>query len=277
VFISHSSKDKVFARQLAASLDVASVDFFLDERDIAGGDSIPERVFAAISEASHAIYVISKHSVASRWVQDEIGAAKMRQLGGDSIVVLPVLLDESELPTQVAHIRYADFRDWHLIENYRVAVRALLAAIGVAVPAVSPGRTVEWYRANFSEFHLIEHRVIGTASTLSMALFAGVMTPQHRAEEGRMAFKTQWWDEFLFRLLPDFIDVLNGEDQELLVSLRLQLELTIESCNQCLGSRGRGPSEQISLFVDCQRRFEALSSAVRDVRLAVESVLLATL
>ena len=48
VFISHSTRDRWIARQMAAMIEEKGREYgvmtFLDERDIAGGDSIPDSI-----------------------------------------------------------------------------------------------------------------------------------------------------------------------------------------------------------------------------------------
>ena len=48
---------------------------FLDERDIHGGDSIPESIRAKIRECDELLVLLSRYSVGREWVLTEIGAA----------------------------------------------------------------------------------------------------------------------------------------------------------------------------------------------------------
>jgi len=50
-FISHSSKDKEFARQLVAGLRALNVNIWLDEERIRFGDSIPQKISEGLAEA----------------------------------------------------------------------------------------------------------------------------------------------------------------------------------------------------------------------------------
>jgi hypothetical protein len=130
VFISYSSKDKEFVRYLADSLALYSIPIFLDERVIQIGDSIPESIYDGLERATHVVYVVSQHSVVSKWVQEELSIAKTRQMTQKGCRVLPVLIDNVDLPSSISHLKYADFRNWTLREAYFQTLRDLLGVLG---------------------------------------------------------------------------------------------------------------------------------------------------
>jgi len=79
VFISHSEKDRWIAKQLAALIEEKcrehNIKTFLDEKDIAGGESIPESIRKNIRECSEFLVLLSRYSIDRPWVLIEIGAA----------------------------------------------------------------------------------------------------------------------------------------------------------------------------------------------------------
>jgi hypothetical protein len=79
VFISHSEKDSWIAKQMAALIEEKcrehSIQTFLDEKDIAGGESIPESIRKNIRECSEFLVLLSRYSIDRPWVLIEIGAA----------------------------------------------------------------------------------------------------------------------------------------------------------------------------------------------------------
>ena len=85
-------------RKLDASLVLNGVEVFLDERDIKVGESIPARIYDGISKASHIIYVLSNSSVYSSWVNEELDIAKMKQKKDEGFGILPVLIEDIEIP-----------------------------------------------------------------------------------------------------------------------------------------------------------------------------------
>ena len=79
VFIGHSEKDRWIAGQMAALIEEKcrehGIKTFLDEKDIAGGDSIPESIRRNIQECSEFVVLLSRYSIDRPWVLIEIGAA----------------------------------------------------------------------------------------------------------------------------------------------------------------------------------------------------------
>ena len=68
LFISHSSKDKLFARLLATDLAEAGHIPWLDEWRIKVGESIPESISRALQESDFVLVVLSNNSNQSQWV-----------------------------------------------------------------------------------------------------------------------------------------------------------------------------------------------------------------
>ncbi len=108
VFVSHSSKDKVFVRMLVADLQDMGLDVWFDEAELDVGDSIVSRISAAIRDTNYLIVVLSKNSAVSPWVDQELNAALMRQLSNSGMMVLPIRIDDCEVPTLLADRVYAD-------------------------------------------------------------------------------------------------------------------------------------------------------------------------
>lgn len=79
VFISHSTKDRWIARQMANLIEEKGkkygIDIFLDEKDIEGGESIPESIRRNIQECNEFLVLLSRYSTGRPWVLIEIGAA----------------------------------------------------------------------------------------------------------------------------------------------------------------------------------------------------------
>src|ERR1035438_7911501 len=71
VFLSHSSQDKPFVRELAAFLETqGDVTVWLDERQIAPGQNIVARLTDGL-ESDFILLILSPDSVASAWVSEE--------------------------------------------------------------------------------------------------------------------------------------------------------------------------------------------------------------
>lgn len=121
IFISHSSKDKPFVRQLVNDLRSRNIDVWVDERELKVGDSIVKGISEGLNEADYLIVVLSKSSASSRWVQAELNTAIMDQLSGKGVVVLPILIEDCQIPALLKDRVYADFRG-----DYAVGLETLL-------------------------------------------------------------------------------------------------------------------------------------------------------
>ncbi|TGV29649.1 toll/interleukin-1 receptor domain-containing protein, partial [Mesorhizobium sp. M00.F.Ca.ET.186.01.1.1] len=71
LFISHSSKDKLFARLLATDLADSGHSPWLDEWQIKVGESIPASISLALQKSDYVLVILSNNSVESQWVQQE--------------------------------------------------------------------------------------------------------------------------------------------------------------------------------------------------------------
>ena len=109
VFLSHSSKDKVFVENLAKKLKSDGFSVWYDDWDIRVGDSIVQRINEGISTSDFLIVVLSRNSVNSKWVQEELNAATIKNMNSKGAFVLPVLLEECEIPPLLTDKKYANF------------------------------------------------------------------------------------------------------------------------------------------------------------------------
>lgn len=126
VFLSHSSKDKPFACRLAEALTSRGIQAWIDEAELNPGDSLLEKISAAIDKADFVAAVLSHNSVQSTWVQTELHLAMTKEIDGRRITVLPILLSHCEIPSFLAHKVYADFRNPN---NFDSALSKVLRAV----------------------------------------------------------------------------------------------------------------------------------------------------
>jgi hypothetical protein len=104
-FISHNKADKVAARLLAVALVEQGMDVWFDEWDIAPGESLTGGIEQGLTEADTFVLVWSKEASKSRWVGTEIRAYLRRRVDDETLRIIPIMLDETALPTLVADYR----------------------------------------------------------------------------------------------------------------------------------------------------------------------------
>jgi hypothetical protein len=111
VFISHNSKDKAFVRRLAKALEARNIKCWVDEAEIHFGESLVHKISGAINEIGLVIAVISNNSVFSNWVRQELDWAMTKEIKGNKIVVIPIIIDKCDIPFFLANKLYADFTE----------------------------------------------------------------------------------------------------------------------------------------------------------------------
>ena len=110
IFISYNSKDRPFAESLATSLVANGHSIWIDKWELSIGDSLIDKIQAALGSACAVIAVLSKHSVASDWCRKEINSTLVRELDKSGSLLLPCVIDDCQIPLFLREKLYADFR-----------------------------------------------------------------------------------------------------------------------------------------------------------------------
>lgn len=147
VFISHSSADKPFVRQLTTDLARFGIDSWLDENEIRIGDSIRRSIEAGLGDSDYFLLVISNSSILRPWVAVEIDTALSLEFSLKRRFILPLRIDKAPIPVLLSGRLYADF-----YQDYDSALQKLVTSIH-DTPASIPG-LIESIKAH----HLLEIR-----------------------------------------------------------------------------------------------------------------------
>lgn len=109
-FVSYSHKDADFVVDIARKLRELGVDAWLDSWEIEPGQSIVQRIFeVGLKEAKFFFVVLSRDSVRSPWVREELDAATLRRIEGVARVI-PILKEDCDIPMALRALRWVDFR-----------------------------------------------------------------------------------------------------------------------------------------------------------------------
>ena len=127
MFLSYSHQDKPFVRRLATDLVQANIDVWVDEIEIKVGESLIAKIQEGIETSDYVAAILSVHSVSSSWVREELHMALTDQINGKRVGVLPIKIDDCELPGFIRSRLYCDFSD---DSRYRDAFRKLVRDIG---------------------------------------------------------------------------------------------------------------------------------------------------
>jgi TIR domain len=272
VFLCYSRIDKEITQLIDASLLAAGVPTFRDEKDILVGDSFPERLYESLERASHLLYIISANSVKSNWVQEELSVAKVKQKEGDGFKILPVLVDETELPRAVRHIQYADMREWQDRDKYRRSFLAILRSLGIEARLVGT-EDLTWYASHSGELRGIHSRLQMIAGQLTggLAASAGWAEPRHY-----MATKWSFEDDDVREVLQSLSTLLQSSPagSTRLSALKTKVE---EGCHYAtVKISKRSDYEDADKVWNFQRILSSIASMIDELRGEIEVTVLAS-
>lgn len=110
VFLSHSSKDKPFVRELAEFLErEGEIGVWLDEREIAAGENIVGKVGEGL-DSDFVLLILSPDSVESEWVKEEWTDAFWDQTNNRKAKLAGVLYRDCRIPRLLRNKKYFDLR-----------------------------------------------------------------------------------------------------------------------------------------------------------------------
>ena len=124
VFLSHSSFDKEIVVSVALDLKEKGIDTWLDAFDILPGESIIDKINIGLNECDYILVFISKNSNASNWVKKEWETILWDEINSNKVKVIPIKLDDSEVPKILQTKKYIDFS-----KDYRIGIYELISAL----------------------------------------------------------------------------------------------------------------------------------------------------
>jgi TIR domain/Pentapeptide repeats (8 copies) len=132
-FISHASQDRAFTERLHADLQNKGVRCWFDKENMKIGDRLRLRIDEMIYSYDKCLVILSKRSVASQWVEQEVETALARERQQGTTILFPVRIDNTVMTLETgwpAYIRntrnIGDFLRWETHSAYRQAFDQLL-------------------------------------------------------------------------------------------------------------------------------------------------------
>ena len=110
IFLSHSSVDKEFVRELNKILEDNGVKCWIDEAEIMIGDSLIKKIDEGIKVADYVAVILSPNSIKSPWVEKELEIAITKEVESGNTKVLPLLIENCEIPGYLKGKKFGDFR-----------------------------------------------------------------------------------------------------------------------------------------------------------------------
>ena len=132
-FLSYSSQDQRFAEKLYADLQEHGVRCWFAAEHLQIGEKIRIGIDDSIHRHDRLLLILSRHSVTSQWVEQEVETALARERDEDTTVLFPIRLDDEVMSISrgwPGHIRntrnIGDFRQWQVPASYEPALARLL-------------------------------------------------------------------------------------------------------------------------------------------------------
>ncbi|MDP2945829.1 MAG: TIR domain-containing protein, partial [bacterium] len=191
VFLSHSSKDRAAARELAQRLKGDGLRVWLDEWAIRPGDSIPLAIERGLEGSRTLVLAMSAQAFASDWVTLERHTVLFRDPTNQQRRFIPLRLDDAEIKAALKQFAYVDWREKSEAEYAR-----LLAACRPAAAITTP--------ASVSESQLRPAAVLKGHTGIVFGV--AVTADGRRAVSGSADRTVQVWDLEAGRLIA----TLNG-------------------------------------------------------------------
>jgi len=126
IFISHSTKNKPFVRQLVKDFESNGISAWVDEAELFIGDSLIDKIQENIDRCKFFAIIISKDMQNSSWVKTELKQALEMEIRENKVKILPIFLEHTEIPGFLRDKLYADFSKWPTDQGQYESSLALL-------------------------------------------------------------------------------------------------------------------------------------------------------
>lgn len=146
VFIAHAGADAGPAKALSAALAAVGLKGFLDAAHLRAGDSWPTRLKVVLARSRVIAVLVSRHSDAAYYLQEEVAiAVALSRKQPSSVHVVPVMLrgaDQMHLPygTFTRHALYEEPGGWAAVAG---ALATLIEQLPPLRPSTAIGRSTE--------------------------------------------------------------------------------------------------------------------------------------
>ena len=125
VYLSYSFKDKRIADNITYSLMKEDIRCSDDIFEIDSENQFQKTVKDVISACSYLIILLSPNSIKSRWIQYELNFALTRVLKARDITILPVLIEDCDIPSFLKEYQIFDLRNQNNIDGLIEQIRTV--------------------------------------------------------------------------------------------------------------------------------------------------------
>jgi hypothetical protein len=201
-FISYSRTNKEFATKLAKRLRLMGYPVWFDLFDIPTGSRWDDEVEKALWECSIFMIILTPASIGSENVKDEIGYAI-----DHGKRILPILLEQCEVPLRLRRFQYVDFKSKSFeegIESAKELLGGLVDEASVPIQANAPVVESQISQNAQSDHFRFEREKLISASTL--------------LAQGKQLFQDRDWQKAIQTFQQVLVLIPNHEETQTLLS-----------------------------------------------------------
>lgn len=247
IFLSHSSIDKPKVRKIANDLQRMGHYTWIDEAEIKIGDSLIDKIASGIAQTDYLGVVLSQNSVNSEWVKREVNIALTQEIKGKYYKVLPIYIEDCEIPLFLQDKKYADFRTE---ASYKSAIEELSDAI--SAPPTGSTKT----SFSISELEFYKKQIVNLQEEIN------VTRGEKRRLISRLEKERESIDQSLksaidseYKLYPEFNDI-----NKLYAFQVCGVNVTAGYLLHCLRKEYvKGGPHQITLLCQVENKYDELS------------------
>ena len=198
LFLSHSSADDAFVRELREALADLGQEVWIDSRQLKGGDPLESEIKTAIEAASGLAVLVSSASLQSRWVGKELrhGLQVQKQRGRERFAVVPLSLNSTRLG--VLEEFFEEEPTYIPVSSgpggATTAIHDILVALGLRLPTERPPvgqprpEPVEELVLKLSDLRFHEEDGKRRAAGNAQLIYEPATSSQRAVESGRWRF-----------------------------------------------------------------------------------------
>jgi hypothetical protein len=139
-FISCSNRDLDFVSQLQQDLQDNGLHCWMMPEDMRIGDKIQHNIEQSVRIHGKLLLVLSRHVVASPWVEKEVENAFEKEIKNSKNILIPIMIDAAVMECDQAWAvdlrssrEVTDFSDWKDSQSYGRAFAKLLSSLNNAI------------------------------------------------------------------------------------------------------------------------------------------------
>lgn len=177
ILLCHSNCDRLFVEKLACDLRRLGVNAWFDRWVIGVGESLHWQIEQGVREGEYFAVLLSPDTLQSERVKTELGSTWVKQLRLKTVVVVPLLYGNCDIPLFLADMRYADFR-----LDYESGLSELASMLGLHDAEVvsesnwrryTRSKSADWKRFRDGEFRAMVTVLVDRAIDYNWSTWVG--------------------------------------------------------------------------------------------------------